>query len=164
MSLKNDFLTKNFPNEDSNSIYRPPLANFPHLDREFPITEAINTQNKPIENIRIYITLKKGVDSNIEYKKMILMTSSKRNPLLIQLIKEKTPLLKAGIKISMLKRQIEKEFSDLFPKEPTFICGKLEDEYSYSLSNNSYVFELLKNGDRIYAIPEGFSLENPGNM
>jgi superfamily II DNA/RNA helicase len=25
--------------------------------------------------------------------------------------------------------QIEKEFSDLFPKEPTFICGKIEDEY-----------------------------------
>ncbi len=32
-------------------------------------------------------------------------------------------------KISMLKRQIEKEFSDLFPREPTFICGKIEDDY-----------------------------------
>ena len=62
----------------------------------------------------------------------------------------------------MLKRQIEKEFSDLFPKEPTFLCGKLEDEYGYSLSNNSYIYELLKNSDRIFAIPEGFSPENPG--
>ena len=58
----------------------------------------------------------------------------------------------------MLKREIEKEFSDLFPKEPTFICAKLEDEYGYSLSNSSIVTELLKNGDRIYAIPEGFSI------
>ena len=54
----------------------------------------------------------------------------------------------------MLKRQIEKEFSDLFPKEPAFICSKLEDEYGYSLSNTSYIYELLKNGDRVYAIPE----------
>ena len=39
----------------------------------------------------------------------------------------------------MLRRKIEKEFIDLFPKEPTFICGKLEDEYGYSLSNTSLV-------------------------
>lgn len=56
----------------------------------------------------------------------------------------------------MLKRQIEKEFSDLFPKEQTFICAKIEDEYGYSLSNNSFIHELLKNGDRVYVIPENF--------
>lgn len=60
-------------------------------------------------------------------------------------------------KISMLKRHIEREFSDLFPHEPTFICAKLEDEFGYSLSNSSYVYELLKNSDRIFAIPESFS-------
>ena len=32
-----------------------------------------------------------------------------------------------NMKISMLKRHIEREFADLFPHEPTFICAKLED-------------------------------------
>lgn len=54
----------------------------------------------------------------------------------------------------MLKRLVEQEFSDLFPNEPTFICAKLQDEYGYSLSNSSYVFELVKNGDRLFALPE----------
>ena len=44
----------------------------------------------------------------------------------------------------MLKRHIEKEFADLFPHEPTFICAKLEDQFGYSLSNTSFVYELLK--------------------
>lgn len=57
----------------------------------------------------------------------------------------------------MLKRHIEREFSDLFPHEPTFICAKLEDEYGYSLSNTSFVNELLKNSDRLTAVPETFS-------
>jgi hypothetical protein len=54
----------------------------------------------------------------------------------------------------MLKRLVEKEFTDLFPYEPTFICAKLEDEHGYSLSNTGFVFELLKNFDRLYAVPE----------
>jgi len=54
----------------------------------------------------------------------------------------------------MLKRQIEREFADLFPKEPTFICGKLEDQYGYALSNSSYIYELLKFGDRITVYPD----------
>jgi hypothetical protein len=57
----------------------------------------------------------------------------------------------------MLKRLIEKEFADLFPHEPTFICAKLEDEFGYSLSNTSYVNELLKHSDRLTAIAETFS-------
>ena len=60
----------------------------------------------------------------------------------------------AHVKISILKRTIEKEFADLYPKEPPFICSKVEDEYGYSLSNISYVGDLLKFGSRIYAIPE----------
>lgn len=54
----------------------------------------------------------------------------------------------------MLKRNIEREFADLFPREPTFICGKLEDQYGYALSNSSFVYEILRNGDRIVAYPE----------
>ena len=56
----------------------------------------------------------------------------------------------------MLKRHIEKEFSDLFPREPTFICGKLEDQYGYALSNSSYIYEILHQGDRITAYSEDF--------
>ena len=63
----------------------------------------------------------------------------------------------ATMKISMLKRLIEKEFSDLFPHEPTFICAKLEDEFGYSLSNSSFIYELLKDQNRLFAIPESFS-------
>ena len=31
----------------------------------------------------------------------------------------------------------------------------LMTQYGYSLSNSSYVYELLKNHDRLFAIPEG---------
>lgn len=55
--------------------------------------------------------------------------------------------------ISVLKRQIEKEFSDLFPFEEPLICSKLEDNYGYALSNISRVAELLNNGDRVVAVP-----------
>lgn len=68
-----------------------------------------------------------------------------------------------NIKISLLKRQIEREFSDLFPKEPTFICGKIEDQYGYALSNSSYIYEMLKAGDRITAYPDDVvgAINNP---
>jgi len=62
----------------------------------------------------------------------------------------------------MLKRGIEREFADLFPREPTFIVGKLEDQYGYALSNSSFVFEILKNGDRITAYPEDIFGGNSG--
>jgi hypothetical protein len=52
-----------------------------------------------------------------------------------------------------LKRQIEKEFSDLYPFEEALVCSKLEDTYGYALSNISRVCDLLKNGERIIAIP-----------
>ena len=64
----------------------------------------------------------------------------------------------------MLKRLIEREYSDLFPHEPTFICAKLEDEFGYSLSNASYVSELLKSADRLFAVPETFSKDLIGKM
>jgi len=60
-------------------------------------------------------------------------------------------------RISMLKRQIEQEFSDLFPNESTFICAKLLDARGYALSNNSFVYDLLKYGDTVYASPEQLS-------
>ena len=65
-------------------------------------------------------------------------------------------------KVSMLKRQVEKEFSELFPREPGFICGKLEDQYGYALSNSSFVYEILHHGDKITAYAE--ELMRMGNM
>lgn len=55
--------------------------------------------------------------------------------------------------ISMLKRQVEKEFVDLYPFEDPLVCSKLEDSYGYALSNVSRVEELLVSGDRIMAVP-----------
>ncbi|CAD8098495.1 unnamed protein product [Paramecium sonneborni] len=95
--------------------------------------------------IRLFVTIRKDSESNVEYKKMTVMA----------------PLT---IKISMLKRHIEREFADLFPHEPTFVCAKLEDEYGYSLSNASFVSELLKNSDRLSAIPESFTKDLIGKM
>lgn len=63
-------------------------------------------------------------------------------------------LLEANQKVSMLKRLVEQEYADLFPNDPTFICAKLQDEFGYSLSNASLIFELVKNGDRLFAVPE----------
>ena len=68
MSQRNEFFTRN-ATEDSHSLYK----DFP----EFKAPEAKEIiMNKPTENMRLYVTLKKSTDSNIEYKKMILMISS----------------------------------------------------------------------------------------
>ena len=88
--------------------------------------------------IRLYVTLLKTADASIEYKKLILMIDSE-------------------LRVSMLKRHIEREFTELFPNERPFICGKVEDQYAYSLSNVSYIRDLLKNDDRIVAVPEAAS-------
>lgn len=86
-------------------------------------------------NIKLYVTLLKHQDSQIEYKKLIVMVDT-------------------SLRVSMLKRKIEQEFTELFPSEKPFICSKLEDQYGYSLSNSSSVGELLKNDDRLVAVPE----------
>lgn len=107
-----------------------------------------------VETIKIYVTIREQqTSSEVQFKKLILMIPG--NPL--------TPIKKiVQSKISMLKREVEKQYTDLFPKEPTFICGKLEDEYGYSLSNTSFVYEFLKHGDRLYAVPENLNLEDAG--
>jgi hypothetical protein len=81
------------------------------------------------------VTLRKTYDSDEDYKRLTLIINS-------------------NSRISDLKRQIEKEFADLFPYEPPYIVAKLDDEYGYSLSNNSRIGEFLKFGDRITAQPE----------
>lgn len=86
-------------------------------------------------SIRLLVSLLKQQDSQMEYKKFIIMTDS-------------------SMRISNLKRRIEQEFAELFPLEKPFICSKLEDQYGYSLSNTALVSELLKSDDRILAVPE----------
>ena len=84
-------------------------------------------------NIRIYVSLFNPEVK--EQRKLIVM-------------------VEGTTRISMLKRKIEQEFTELFPREKPFIVSKIEDQYGYSLSNNSSVGELLKNDDKIVALPE----------
>lgn len=65
----------------------------------------------------------------------------------------KIKLKKGNETISKMKRQIEQEFTDLFPFEQAFFCSKVQDEYGYALSNSSKVVDLLRQGDRVVAIP-----------
>jgi hypothetical protein len=112
---------------------------------EYPPPERVDRSDKNARTlpqfgslsdaIRVYVSLRKSGESMTDYRKLILMVP-------------------VNIKVSMLKRQIEKEFADLFPKEATYICGKLEDQYGYALSHSSYVYELLHQNDRITAFPE----------
>ncbi|CDW78890.1 UNKNOWN [Stylonychia lemnae] len=90
-------------------------------------------QNGPV--LKIYVTMRKDYESDIDYKRLTLMIES-------------------NARIADLKRKIEKEFTDLFPNEPPFVTAKLEDEYGYSLSNSSRVGDFLKYGDRVVAQPE----------
>ncbi len=94
--------------------------------------------------IKLFVSLRQLSSADQEYKKLTL-------------------LIDASARISELKRQIEKEFSDLFPFEPPFIVAKIDDEQGYSLSNNSKVGEFLKQGDRISALPENLGHNGPGN-
>lgn len=86
-------------------------------------------------NIRIYVTLMNGESREGDMKKLIVMTEG-------------------NMRISMLKRRIEQEYSELFPREKPLIVSKIEDQHGYSLSNNSFVSDLLKTDDRIFALPE----------
>lgn len=49
-------------------------------------------------------------------------------------------------KIFTLKRQIEREFLDLFPNEPPYVVAKLEDAHGFSLSNGSQVGDFIQTG------------------
>ena len=57
--------------------------------------------------LKLFVSLKTHSDQ--EYKKLTL-------------------LIDANSRISELKRQIEKEFGDLFPLEPPFVVAKIDDE------------------------------------
>ncbi len=78
--------------------------------------------------------------------------------------KRLTLLQEADSRVADLKRQVEKEFADLFPYEPPYIVAKLDDEQGYSLSNNSRVGDFLKYGDKITALPEALGGQNANTM
>lgn len=86
---------------------------------------------------KVFVTIKNRDmldNSDGYYKKLILMVPG-------------------NMTISAFKREVEKEYSDLFPFDEPLICAKLEDEYGYALSNSSKAYELLKGGDRVIAVP-----------
>ena len=58
------------------------------------------------------------------------------------------------MKVFALKRQIEREFLDLFPNEPPYVVAKLEDQRGFSFSNGSQVDDFIQSGQQIYAQPE----------
>ena len=85
--------------------------------------------------IKILVTLRKSLNSNDEYKKMMVV-------------------MNGTDKVYALKRTIEREFLDLFPTEQPYVVAKIEDQNGYSLSNQSNVEDFIQNGQIIYAMPE----------
>ena len=84
--------------------------------------------------MKVFVSVRREQYSDVDFKKLILMVDGE-------------------ITISQLKRQVEREYSDLFPFDEPFICSKIEDNYGYALSNTSLVNELLTNNDRVVAVP-----------
>lgn len=83
----NDIFSQNYNKEDYFDNGRSVASKFPQLerdlpefkskeDKEFPLSLPAHNMKLP-DNIRLYVTLKKSIESNIEYKKMILMISCK---------------------------------------------------------------------------------------
>ena len=68
--------------------------------------------------LKLYITLRKQVDSVETYKKLMLM-------------------IEDSGQVFDLKRRIEREFSELFPAEPPYVVAKIEDSQGFALSNQS---------------------------
>jgi hypothetical protein len=64
------------------------------------------------------------------------------------------------MKIALLKRYIEKEVAELFPKDPIYICSKIEDDHGFILSNQTVISEILKHGDKLTAYQDGSSNED----
>lgn len=59
-----------------------------------------------------------------------------------------------NMKVYELKRQIEREFSELFPNEPPYVVAKLEDNEGFALSNSTQICDVVKADDRLVALPE----------
>jgi hypothetical protein len=57
-------------------------------------------------------------------------------------------------KVFQLKRQIEREFSELFPNDPPYVVAKLEDGDGFAFSNSSLLQDVASAGDRLVALPE----------
>ena len=53
-----------------------------------------------------------------------------------------------------LKRRIEREFAELFPAEPPYVCAKVEDSQGYALSNASRLGDVCSNAEPLFASPE----------
>lgn len=57
-------------------------------------------------------------------------------------------------KVFELKRQIEREFAELFPNEPPYVVAKIEDTEGFALSNSSLIADVARANDKLVALPE----------
>ena len=85
---------------------------------------------KQLDSFKVYVILTEQYVQPQDSKKLVLMIDTK------QMIYE-------------LKRKVEREYSELFPSEPPYVVAKLLDNEGYALSNNSYVKDVLKNGEKL---------------
>jgi len=57
-------------------------------------------------------------------------------------------------KVYELKRQIEREFSELFPNEPPYVVAKIEDTEGFAFSNSSCLADVARTQDKLVVLPE----------
>ena len=58
------------------------------------------------------------------------------------------------MRIEQLRRKVEQEFESLFPREPNFVVGKLEDISGFPLKDSALVCEVVKSGSSVFAYPK----------
>jgi len=99
-------------------------------------------------SLRLYVLLKRPNETPQQHKRMIITVQSEAE-------------------VSFLKRKIETESSELFPGEYPFICGNLEDEEGFRLTNSCQVGNLLKNDSKVFAfaeVPNSVSATKPEDL
>jgi len=55
------------------------------------------------------------------------------------------------MRVEQLSKKIETEFKALFPREPDFIVGRLEDISGLPMDYSSLITEVLKSGGMVFA-------------
>lgn len=58
------------------------------------------------------------------------------------------------MRIEQLMRKIEQEFESIYPREPNFVVGKVEDISGIPLKESSLVWEALRSGSSVFAYPK----------
>ncbi|CAI2386997.1 unnamed protein product [Moneuplotes crassus] len=83
----------------------------------------------------VNVTVERGELSDQKYKKFSLQVAP-------------------YMRVEQLRRKIETEFESIYPREPNFVCGKLEDIGGKPLQESSLVCEVLNSGSSVFAYPK----------